>query len=125
MSDARITSDADLMQQLLEIRRIALCRYPLLQVQGRLSNERLLALGMIAGIATLACFETRPTHGVMVVEAMSADPGIPGVRPIPIDADHIGICKPASRETTLYRIVRRFVEDELLDSTQLHTRTSA
>jgi hypothetical protein len=76
-------------------------------------------------IATLACFETRTTHGVMVVEAMSADPGIPGVRPIPIDADHIGICKPASRETTLYRTVHRFITDACSDSARLRGRAAA
>jgi hypothetical protein len=60
----------------------------------------------------------------MVVEAMSADPGIPGVRPLPVDTDHVAICKPANRDTTLYRTVCRFVEDAFHDSKQLRNRTS-
>jgi TIR domain/Putative serine esterase (DUF676) len=73
-----------------------------------------------AGIATLVFFETKSTNGVMVVEAMSADPGLPGIRPIPVDSDHTGICKPASRDTTLYRSISRFVEESFQDSKLLH-----
>jgi hypothetical protein len=35
--------------------------------------------------------ETRPTHGILVVNETSADPGITGVNPIPLDADRIGV----------------------------------
>jgi hypothetical protein len=71
------------------------------------------------GIATSAFFETRPTHGVTVVDAISADPGVPGVEPIPLDTDHIAVCKPLNRETTLYRTVVRFIEDHLKPRTSL------
>jgi hypothetical protein len=66
------------------------------------------------GIKSVVFFETRPTNGVMVVEAMSADPGLSGARPVPIDADHISISKPSSRDTTLYRVVRHFVDEVLI-----------
>jgi pimeloyl-ACP methyl ester carboxylesterase len=69
-----------------------------------------------AGFATMVFFETKSTNGVMVVEAMSADPGLPGIRPIPVDSDHIGICKPTSRDTTFYRTIRRFVDESFHDS---------
>jgi hypothetical protein len=49
--------------------------------------------------------------GVIVVDDRSADPGIPGVVPIPLDEDHLSICKPESREKLLYKRVRRFVEE--------------
>ena len=63
-------------------------------------------------------YETRKTHGVAVVDPTSSDPGIPGVIPIPIDADHVTICKPDSREQLVYARARRFVESVLtrLDS---------
>jgi hypothetical protein len=49
--------------------------------------------------------------GVIVVDDRSADPGIPGVSPIPLDDDHLSICRPISRESLLYKRVRRFVGD--------------
>jgi hypothetical protein len=68
------------------------------------------------GIKSVVFFETRPTNGVMVVEAMSADPGLSGARPVPIDADHVSISKPSSRDTTLYRVVRHFVDEVLISA---------
>jgi hypothetical protein len=41
------------------------------------------------GVRTLAFFETRPTCGVFVVAEAFADPGVSGVTPIGVDADHI------------------------------------
>jgi pimeloyl-ACP methyl ester carboxylesterase len=49
--------------------------------------------------------------GVIVVDDRSADPGLPGVVPIPLDEDHLSICKPDSRESLLYKRVRRFVAE--------------
>src|SRR5262249_38396696 len=43
-------------------------------------------------------FETQPICGTtLVVDEASANPGLPGVYPIPILANHISICKPPSR----------------------------
>jgi triacylglycerol esterase/lipase EstA (alpha/beta hydrolase family) len=53
--------------------------------------------------------------GVIVVDAESADPGIPKVPLISLDEDHLSICKPASRGELLYKRVRRFVEECLPD----------
>jgi pimeloyl-ACP methyl ester carboxylesterase len=41
--------------------------------------------------------------GLLVVDQGSADTGIPDEPPIPLDEDHISICKPASRSAQLYR----------------------
>ena len=57
--------------------------------------------------------EKRKTFGVMVVDETSADPGMPGVIPIPMDEDHISICRPTSRESTIYRRVKRFIKNKL------------
>jgi hypothetical protein len=64
-------------------------------------------------IATLAFAETRATKGIVVVEQSSADPGIPGVLPIPVDADHISIAKPSNRNELVYRRVQQFVGERL------------
>ncbi|UKD54661.1 tetratricopeptide repeat protein [Amycolatopsis sp. FU40] len=61
------------------------------------------------GIANLVFFETRLTRRVRVVDEASANPGLPRVRPIPVDADHVGICKPADRASLVYGQVKRFV----------------
>ncbi len=54
-------------------------------------------------------YETRATKSVHVVDAGSADPAIPGQTPIPVDANHIDICKPARRSDLVYGQVRHFI----------------
>ncbi|MBB6308881.1 alpha/beta hydrolase [Xanthobacter tagetidis] len=39
---------------------------------------------------------------MIVVDQKSADPGISGVTPIPVDADHNAICAPLSRQSPIY-----------------------
>lgn len=60
-------------------------------------------------IRNLVFFETRLTNGVRVVDEASANPGIAGVRPIPVDADHVTICKPSTRRDLVYGQVKRFI----------------
>jgi WD40 repeat protein len=66
------------------------------------------------GIRNKVYFETQRTRGMRVVDAVTADPGIAGVMPIGIDADHAGICKPTSREDIVYLGARQFVRDVLV-----------
>lgn len=54
-------------------------------------------------------YETQPTHNIIVVDPTSSDPGIAGVIPIPIDADHISICKPDSKAHPVFARVSLFV----------------
>ena len=51
--------------------------------------------------------ESRPTRGFTVVRPDSCDPGLIE-RPIMVDADHIGICKPSTRESEVYKFVLHF-----------------
>jgi hypothetical protein len=51
-----------------------------------------------------------PVVGV-VVDAVSANPGLPGVRPVGVSADHGTICKPKSRDAHIAKAVRRHLED--------------
>lgn len=62
------------------------------------------------GIETIVFAETRPTKGVLVVDQTSSDPGITGVVPIPVDADHIEICKPGLEDLTYKSVRTRLVE---------------
>jgi hypothetical protein len=65
------------------------------------------------GIATKAFWETEATGGVTVVDATSADPGIPGVTPIPIETNHVGICKPRTRADLQYTQTLKFITDRI------------
>ncbi len=56
--------------------------------------------------------EKQKTYGILVVNETSADPGIKGVIPIPMDCNHIEICRP-EKESFLYRRVKRFIQDNL------------
>ena len=58
----------------------------------------------------LVFYETLGTPGGVIVDEASADPGLPGDPPVPIDADHISIVKPPDRSSLLYARVKQFVE---------------
>ncbi len=57
-------------------------------------------------------YEKQKTSGILVVDETSADPGIPGVIPIPMDYDHVSICRPTSKKSLIYRGVKRFIEEK-------------
>jgi hypothetical protein len=70
------------------------------------------------GIDTLVFAEERRTtllntRTIQVVTKESADPGIPGVTPIPVDADHLTICKPKTRDELLYKQILRFLKNRM------------
>ena len=62
-------------------------------------------------LATEVYYEKRPVAGILVVNETTADPGIVGVVPVPVDEDHVSICKPASKDSLIYRSVKCLVED--------------
>ncbi|MCZ8547815.1 alpha/beta hydrolase [Mesorhizobium qingshengii] len=43
----------------------------------------------------------------LVVDAKSADPGVGASMPIPVDGDHLNICKPESRDSFVYLSIKR------------------
>lgn len=62
-------------------------------------------------IEPVVYIETQTVGGlVLIVDETSADPGIPGVPAIPIDADHISICKFADKDNQIYRRVKKLIE---------------
>jgi hypothetical protein len=65
------------------------------------------------GVRHLVFFETRK-HGWLkrlIVPPSSADPKLPEVTPIGIDANHTFICKPKRRDDLVYACVNRFVAE--------------
>ncbi len=64
-------------------------------------------------IAVQVYYEKLSTSGVLVVDETSADPGVAGVVPIPLDADHAGICKPASARSLAFRRVSTMLAAQL------------
>ena len=61
--------------------------------------------------------ETKPAVGsVAIVTPSSSDPGLPDALPIPIDADHVGIAKPANRGSEVYKIILDRVKAVLAES---------
>lgn len=60
-------------------------------------------------------YEKQKTSEFLVVDESSADPGIPGIIPIPMDDNHVSICRPGSTDTMIYRRVKRFVKDHLTE----------
>jgi hypothetical protein len=73
-------------------------------------NQSYRVLAGKQGIATTAYYEMFKTKGTHVVTKGSADPGLGGVNPIPMDADHATICKPVDRNAPIYRSVLRHLK---------------
>ena len=68
--------------------------------------------------------ETQPTRfSQLVVDEASSNPGVSGALFIPIDANHIDICKPENREADVYRITREFLKG--LPAAKPHSARSA
>jgi hypothetical protein len=61
-------------------------------------------------LAALSFYEKRDTKGVRVVDETSGDPHLPGVTAIPVDADHVTICKFRDVHSPVYLQVRQFLE---------------
>jgi len=64
-------------------------------------------------ISTKAYYETLNTLGYRVVDEGSADPKLEGVMPIPVDANHIDIARPKSRQDLIYKGVKKFILDHI------------
>jgi hypothetical protein len=59
------------------------------------------------------------------VDEASSNPGLQGVIPTPVDADHWTICKPIGRDELVYKSVLKFVEECLALSPDRRARSSA
>jgi hypothetical protein len=81
---------------------IPLCAASMLPIAG---------LPMKAGASSsiASFYETQGTPAGVIVDEASADPGLPGDPPVPVDADHISIVKPLHRFSVLYARTRDFI----------------
>jgi hypothetical protein len=63
------------------------------------------------GIDSIVFAETQKVKNVvLVVDQVSSDPGLPGVVPIPIDCDHVEICK-VDIDSLAYKTVRNRIQE--------------
>lgn len=75
-------------------------------------------------VMTKAYFETRHYRRVMVVEPSSADPGVSGCAPVPVDkADHVTIAKVTETSDPVYRGVD-YVVSKTVSMAKAGTATS-
>ena len=51
--------------------------------------------------------------GFLVVDQTSAEPHVPGEVAVPLDEDHVSICKPPDRNAPLYKSLKRFINEAL------------
>ncbi len=74
-------------------------------------NRWYLRKAPMRGIKTLSFCETKRLLNwkVLVVPEDSADPNIAGSEIVPLDADHISICKPQSRESQIVLLTEQFI----------------
>jgi pimeloyl-ACP methyl ester carboxylesterase len=56
-------------------------------------------------------YETEKTSGVHIVDRVTADPNIHGAEPVAVQANHVNICKPATREAPVYTSVCSLLRD--------------
>lgn len=62
-------------------------------------------------LSTKVYYEKHKTKGIAaVVTRESADPGTAGTQPIPVDKDHINICKPNDKDDLIYSGVKRHIQ---------------
>jgi tetratricopeptide (TPR) repeat protein len=64
-------------------------------------------------ISHLIFYETQGTAAGVIVDPGSGDAGLAAVTPIPIDANHISICKPFDKNTLLYQRTLAAIADLL------------
>ena len=69
-------------------------------------------------LATAVYYEKYATKKIVVVSRASADPGISNVEPVPIDKNHIDICKPRDKSDTVYLGVKRHIQKVVISAEQ-------
>lgn len=65
---------------------------------------------------TKAFYETQKIYGVMVVDQASADPAVPGCDAVPVNCDHLGICKFSSPDDETYLSIKSFIDQIVHDN---------
>jgi hypothetical protein len=76
-------------------------------------NQSYRELANSKGIGTVSYYEKYKTNGILIVSRESADPGLAKTRPVAVDADHISICKPTSRDALIFTSLCRHLKQVL------------
>lgn len=58
-------------------------------------------------------YETEKTGGIHIVDKVTANPGVLGSEPVAVQANHIDICKPATRKSPVYESMSAMVRQIL------------
>lgn len=74
-------------------------------------NQQYKTISNDLNIKHISFYETQTTYKTTVVNQASADVGIPGSTPIPIDSNHIDIAKPDGDDALLTRSISKFISD--------------
>ncbi|RUT24844.1 hypothetical protein C0V97_14035 [Asaia sp. W19] len=69
-------------------------------------------------------YETDKTQGIQIVDRVTANPNVHGAEPIAVQADHIKICKPESKQSLVYRSVCELLHSLLSPSRSLEVVTT-
>jgi len=72
----------------------------------------------LLGIVTKVYYETQPTNSAIVVDKTSSNPGIRGVLPTAVLADHISIARPSSKTDIVYLGTYQFIQDLMVRITE-------
>jgi len=75
------------------------------------------------GLVIRPYYETDKTNGIHVVDRITANPNIFGAEPIAVQADHLGICKPSSKEASLYLSISELLRS-ILNSEERNSLSS-
>lgn len=70
-------------------------------------------------------YETEKTHGVHIVDRVTANPNVYGAEPIAVQADHINICKPDTAQSPVYLSVSELLRSLPSPSRSLTVMTPA
>jgi hypothetical protein len=72
------------------------------------------------GLQVLTLAETKTIAGQLVVDQVCSDLGLPNSRLLPVDADHIQICKPGHEDAVEYIAIRDFIRGLARDIQSSH-----
>lgn len=79
-------------------------------------NEFFRSKANIQSIEVRSYYETEKTAGVLIVDKVTANPGVLGSEPIAVQSNHIQICKPGDQTSPVFRsvcaLVRKLLKSE-------------
>lgn len=75
-------------------------------------NEAYREIASKQSLRTLAYYEKQPYLNAIWVSQQSANPGISGTSPIPLEFDHVTCCKPKNRDALVHRSISRHLKTD-------------